>query len=64
MLSDLRSLQALGRVLRTPEDKGVLVLAEKRFLESRVRTALPIWIQEEMIACDAAGFREVVGKWK
>jgi DNA excision repair protein ERCC-2 len=59
-----RSLQALGRVLRTPEDKGVLVLAEKRFLESRVRTALPGWIQEEMIACDAAGFREVAGKWK
>jgi DNA excision repair protein ERCC-2 len=59
-----RSLQALGRVLRTPEDRGVLVLAEKRFLESRVRTALPGWIQEEMIACDAAGFREVTGKWK
>ena len=59
-----RSLQALGRVLRTPEDKGVLVLAEKRFLESRVRTALPGWIQEEMIACDAAGFREVAGQWR
>ena len=56
-----RSLQALGRVLRTPEDKGVLVLAEKRFLENRVRSALPGWIQEEMIACDAAGFREVIG---
>ena len=59
-----RSLQALGRVLRTPEDKGVLVLAEKRFLENRVRTALPGWIQDEMIACDAAGFREVVAAWK
>jgi DNA excision repair protein ERCC-2 len=59
-----RSLQALGRVLRTPEDRGVLVLAEKRFLEQRVRTALPGWIQEEMIACDAAGFRDVVAAWK
>ncbi|MDD1711670.1 MAG: ATP-dependent DNA helicase, partial [Methanoregulaceae archaeon] len=59
-----RSLQALGRVLRTPGDKGVLVLAEKRFLESRVRTALPGWIQEEMIPCDAAGFRELVAAWK
>ena len=47
-----RSLQALGRVLRTPEDRGVLVLAEKRFLERRVRDALPGWIQEEMIECD------------
>jgi DNA excision repair protein ERCC-2 len=59
-----RSLQALGRVLRTPEDRGVLVLAEKRFLESRVRSALPGWIQEEMVACDAAGFRELVAAWK
>jgi DNA excision repair protein ERCC-2 len=59
-----RSLQALGRVLRTPMDKGVLVLAEKRFLENRVKGALPGWIQEEMIACDAAGFREVVAGWK
>jgi DNA excision repair protein ERCC-2 len=59
-----RSLQALGRVLRTPEDRGVLVLAEKRFLEQRVRTALPGWIQEEMITCDAAGFRDVVAVWK
>jgi DNA excision repair protein ERCC-2 len=59
-----RSLQALGRVLRTPEDKGVLVLAEKRFLENRVRSALPGWIQDEMIACDAKGFREVIAQWK
>jgi DNA excision repair protein ERCC-2 len=59
-----RSLQALGRVLRTPEDRGVLVLAEKRFLENRVKNALPGWIQEEVIVCDAAGFREVTGRWK
>jgi len=59
-----RSLQALGRVLRTPEDKGVLVLAEKRFLEKWVRGALPARMQDEMIACDAAGFREVVAPWK
>jgi DNA excision repair protein ERCC-2 len=59
-----RSLQAIGRVLRTPDDRGVLVLAEKRFLENRVRSALPSWIQEEMITCDAAGFREVVAQWK
>ncbi len=59
-----RSLQALGRVLRTPDDRGVLVLAEKRFLENRVRAALPRWIQEEMIGCDAGEFRELVGQWK
>jgi DNA excision repair protein ERCC-2 len=59
-----KSLQALGRVLRTPEDRGVLVLAEKRFLERRVREGLPPWIQQEMIECDADTFREVVAQWK
>ncbi|PKL68295.1 MAG: helicase [Methanomicrobiales archaeon HGW-Methanomicrobiales-1] len=59
-----RSLQALGRVLRTPEDRGVLVLGEKRFLERRVRYALPGWMQEEMIECDVIRFRELISKWK
>lgn len=59
-----RSLQALGRVLRTPEDKGVLVLGEKRFLEKRVKEALPAWMQEEMIACDHEKFRTVLAQWK
>ena len=59
-----RSLQALGRVLRTPEDRGVLVLGEKRFLEKRVRDALPAWMQEEMIICDHEKFREVLAQWK
>ena len=59
-----RSLQALGRVLRTPEDRGVLVLGEKRFLEKRVRDALPAWMQEEMIVCDHEKFREVLAQWK
>ena len=59
-----RSLQALGRVLRTPEDRGVLVLGEKRFLEKRVHNALPAWIRKEMVACDAAQFREMISRWK
>jgi len=59
-----KALQALGRVLRTPEDRGVLVLGERRFLEKRVKSALPVWIQEEMIECDCTQFREVIAKWK
>jgi DNA excision repair protein ERCC-2 len=59
-----RSLQALGRVLRTPEDRGILVLGEKRFLEKRVNNALPVWIQQEMIECDAHRFRELISAWK
>jgi DNA excision repair protein ERCC-2 len=59
-----KALQALGRVLRTPEDRGVLVLGERRFLEKHVKSALPVWIQEEMIECDSTQFREVIAKWK
>jgi DNA excision repair protein ERCC-2 len=59
-----RSLQALGRVLRTPEDRGVLVLAEKRFREKGVRNALPAWIKEEMIECNAELFLEAISRWK
>jgi len=59
-----RSLQALGRVLRTPEDRGVLVLGEKRFLEKRVKDALPGWMQDEMVTCDYEKFREVLAQWK
>jgi DNA excision repair protein ERCC-2 len=51
-------------VLRTPEDRGILVLGEKRFLEKRVYNALPVWIQQEMIACDAQRFRELIAAWK
>jgi DNA excision repair protein ERCC-2 len=59
-----RALQALGRVLRTPEDRGVLVLGERRFMEPRVRTALPSWMQEEMVECDLLRFRELIAAWK
>jgi DNA excision repair protein ERCC-2 len=59
-----RSLQALGRVLRSPEDRGVLVLGERRFLERRVKTALPGWIHDELVACDIGRFREVLSGWQ
>ncbi|MDN7025733.1 ATP-dependent DNA helicase [Methanoculleus sp. FWC-SCC1] len=59
-----RALQALGRVLRTPEDRGVLVLGEKRFLEPRVKGGLPPWMQEEMRACDSDALTRAVRAWK
>jgi len=59
-----RAQQALGRVIRTPEDRGFLVFGEKRFLESKVIRGLPAWIREEMIECDLNEFREVVSGWK
>ncbi|HOB07147.1 MAG TPA: helicase C-terminal domain-containing protein, partial [Methanoculleus sp.] len=59
-----RALQALGRVLRTPEDRGMLVLGERRFLESRVHAALPPWMQEEMTPCTIDTFKEEVKRWR
>ncbi|MFC3609135.1 ATP-dependent DNA helicase [Stutzerimonas tarimensis] len=38
-------VQAAGRVIRTPEDSGVLHLIDDRFAESRVRRLLPSWWQ-------------------
>jgi DNA excision repair protein ERCC-2 len=59
-----RALQALGRVLRTPEDRGLLVLAEQRFLEDRVRGGLPPWMQEECEPVTIQTFREAITRWR
>ncbi|WP_181391569.1 ATP-dependent DNA helicase [Methanospirillum lacunae] len=56
--------QALGRVLRTPEDRGVLVFGEKRFLEDQIRTRLPGWIQDELVPCTYEEFSKQIRGWK
>jgi DNA excision repair protein ERCC-2 len=58
-----RALQALGRVLRSPTDRGVLVLGERRFLEPVIRPALPPWLQKEMIECDALMMGRKIAQW-
>jgi len=59
-----RVLQALGRVLRTPEDRGVLLIAESRFFEADVHGGLPPWMQEEMIPCTLSSFIEEAKSWR
>jgi DNA excision repair protein ERCC-2 len=59
-----RALQALGRVIRSPEDRGFLVLCEQRFLDRQIRGALPAWIREEMVETALEGFGEMVKKWR
>jgi DNA excision repair protein ERCC-2 len=59
-----RALQALGRVIRSPEDRGFLVLCEQRFLGSQIRGALPAWIREEMVETTLDGFGELVKQWR
>jgi len=58
-----RAQQALGRVLRTPEDRGVLVFGEKRFLEGRVLLGLPGWMRDEMRTCSVQEFEGLVRAW-
>jgi DNA excision repair protein ERCC-2 len=59
-----RAQQAIGRVIRSPEDRGVLIFGEKRFLEPRVRAGLPPWIREEMAECTLESFAGAVKRWK
>lgn len=59
-----RAQQALGRVLRTPDDRGVLVLGERRFLEGRVNKGLPKWMRDEMRACNQKEFGELIVRWR
>jgi len=58
-----KAVQALGRVLRASEDRGVLLLGDRRFLEGEVRKGLPVWMQEEIQACEIGSFRKAVGRW-
>ncbi|MDD1675860.1 MAG: ATP-dependent DNA helicase, partial [Methanomicrobiales archaeon] len=59
-----RALQALGRVLRTPEDRGILVLGERRFMEPRVLEALPSWMRNELEPTRAESFPALLEGWK
>jgi len=36
-------VQAAGRVIRTPEDRGTIVLLDERYRERRYRERLPVW---------------------
>ncbi len=61
-----KALQAIGRVHRSADETGVLVLCDARFSQEKrlgVRQHLPQWIQDEMIVCDGAWSRELVEGW-
>ncbi|MBP2132927.1 DNA excision repair protein ERCC-2 [Methanomicrobium sp. W14] len=58
-----KATQALGRVLRTPEDRGVLLIGESRFLDKSVKKGLPHWMQEELAECNIDEFRSGIAGW-
>uniref|UniRef100_UPI003561B62D helicase C-terminal domain-containing protein n=2 Tax=Halomonas TaxID=2745 RepID=UPI003561B62D len=41
----IKVVQAAGRVIRGPEDRGTVVLMDDRFARHEVRTRLPDWWQ-------------------
>ncbi len=57
-------LQALGRVLRTPEDRGILIMGDNRFLDPTIRDRLPGWMQEELQEVSTCTFATYVHGWK
>jgi len=56
-------LQALGRVLRTPEDRGVLIMGDDRFLDPSIKERLPDWMQEEIQEVDIRSFPTLLKRW-
>ena len=58
-----KSMQALGRVLRTEKDRGVLILGDKRFLDDEIFGGLSPWMKDELRECDADTVKNILVKW-
>ncbi|MHA1506925.1 MAG: ATP-dependent DNA helicase [Candidatus Asgardarchaeia archaeon] len=43
-----KAAQTAGRVVRSPEDRGVIILMDKRYLWPYYRKLLPRWLREEI----------------
>jgi DNA excision repair protein ERCC-2 len=48
-------VQAAGRVIRTQQDQGVVMLIDDRFAEGKVKQLLPRWWAVDPAACHAGG---------
>ncbi|EAS01088.2 DNA repair helicase (macronuclear) [Tetrahymena thermophila SB210] len=47
-----QTAQCLGRVMRGKTDYGIMIMAEKRFARSLVKSKLPNWIKKQMPDCN------------
>ena len=58
-------LQAAGRVIRTPQDKGVVLLIDDRFLAPETRRLMPVhWEQLRAVDTAQALAAELQHFWK
>ncbi|HJJ36275.1 MAG TPA: ATP-dependent DNA helicase [Methanocorpusculum sp.] len=55
-----KTVQSLGRVLRNADETGILVLGDWRYLQGRLRTGLPDWMQKELRVCTLQTFEKEV----
>ena len=58
-----KSMQALGRVLRTETDRGVLILGDQRFLSPEIFAGVSPWMQKEMKRCTVSEVRALLSAW-
>jgi len=58
-----KSMQALGRVLRTETDKGVLILGDERFTTPEILRGVSPWMQLEMKRVKAETLPDVLASW-
>ncbi|HNW35227.1 MAG TPA: helicase C-terminal domain-containing protein, partial [Candidatus Ozemobacteraceae bacterium] len=60
-----RVLQAAGRVIRTENDRGVVLLIDERFMRQGYRSLFPKeWSHFETVSSDAALKRALSAFWK
>jgi DNA excision repair protein ERCC-2 len=57
-----RVLQAIGRVIRSETDRGIVLLIDTRFNESRYRRLFPKWWKFDRIR-NSMALREAVNKF-
>lgn len=59
-----KTVQALGRVLRTETDVGILILGDDRYRFSSDCNGLPEWMRGEMISCTVETASALIEKWR
>jgi Rad3-related DNA helicase len=57
-------LQAVGRVIRSDTDRGVVLLIDARFTEPRYRRLFPAWWKFVRVRHPAALSEAITGFWK
>jgi len=51
-----KSLQAVGRVIRSENDKGIMILCDKRYLDQKIYSNLPEWMLNELLITNISHF--------